>query len=150
MLLKLRQWTRKTLMRNAHYYVYDPDKMFHSSIRYEPSFGKTGESKIETRIKYIKPIDIEKVIVARKTPRLSILDKWILVKLGKFKKISDVPNTLKPNSRLTRIEKKQRKEIIGDLLETSAKYLFGLQYLLWFVSFCFCVPVFYLSSKKYA
>lgn len=146
-LTKLGKLSKSFGFRKMHSYVYDPDSMYKTFKKFEPSLGKTGESKIESHMLFIKPVNINQVIAARNAQFPSVLDKLVLVKMGKYRRYKDVPNTPKSNLDLNVADKKLKQKIIGEMLESSAKFFFILQYSLWFVSVCFCVPVFYLHSK---
>ena len=71
-------------VRNVHSHAYDPEKMFRSLKKFEPSLGKTGESKIETRVAYIKPVDISKMIAPSNLQDFFVREKWMLDVFKRF------------------------------------------------------------------
>ena len=115
-----------------------------------------GEApKITTETHKVKLIDINQVTAKReaesaqqqkKIRRLHIWDKWILVKLGKYKKISDVPNEIKISN--VKVDRELQSKVRAELQEKGFKYVTGLDYLMWALCLLLTVPIFYLYFVK--
>ena len=144
---KLWRISEHFMKRSFRFYSNNPDKLRQSHQKFNPSFGKSGESNVESHTKNIKTYNIEKIIEEKitkekKVRKLYYWDKWILVKLGKFKSIKDVPDELKlTGSKIGNEELKNK--VKSELLETGFKYVYSIDYLLWAFCIAFCVPLFY-------
>ncbi|CAK8697567.1 unnamed protein product [Clavelina lepadiformis] len=126
--------------------------------RFNPSLGASGETTIITeKMNIPEPRTVEEIIAEKqqkrkesqqKVRKLYIWDKWILVKMGKYKQISDVPNKIVFRQKKT--SKELHDQIRAEMAERGFKGLVGVEYLGWLICIGLCGTAYYAyqHSKK--
>lgn len=135
---------------NYRFYSYDPEKLHRTRKKFKQSFEKPGHSEVETFTEEVRTININKMTTgtSKTSRRLYYWDKLILVKMGKYKSINDVPDEIVISGGKG-VNPELKAKVRAELLETSFKYFYGVDYFLWLLcgSFFICVYYFYKVGK---
>ena len=133
------RFSLKVLRHDVRYYAYNAANSGIQKVKeFEPSL-EAGKSTIKTKTKDISSIAIEKVNANKKntdkirTRRFYIWDKWILVKLGKYKSISDVPDQV--TYAASKIGREEKEKINAEIKEKLFVYGIGVDYMMWIFTF---------------
>ena len=148
---------RLWLLQNSCFFSKHSDSSRKKVPNFELSIDEAGKSKVETETRDVSLTALykakesikkqkEEESVKPKTRRLYIWDKHILVKLGKYKRVEDVPDEITFNPKK---DKNLEGQVRAELKEKMFKRFIGLDYILWMICILVAAYAYYLYSTQY-
>ena len=154
-LINRAKYSRLFIEQNVRCFSKKPDVDGRKIPKFELSIDEAGKSEIKTEVKDISSTALNKAKQVHdeakqestkpKTRRLRSWDKRILVKLGKYERIEDVPDEITISSKKDKdLENKVRAEV----KEKFFKYGMGIDYTLWMLCLLIAIPVWYMYLNQ--